>query len=760
MTASGSGCTSSHLYSAPADRRRYHLIVCTFAGGAVAATNLLRGTIFGAVVAGTAVVAATVIYRRGRNTPIDQTVRGYTTARDYVRELPTAVLFGLGFGIATTVLVLLLVMTIIAAGALITGTLSGIGGTLPQVIGFAGAIGFVMAVSMVAMHVADVGTHGVFEEPPAHFVGRGPNALIVSARNHGLVSAAAAAGFLTPAVLAMHHFGLGDFTLLVPILAVVMGYLSGLNSWCYFHWARWRLACAGFLPLRLRAFLEWAADDTGWLRAGDGYEFRHKELLDHLAREIKPVGAANFSLGERRAAHDPGIDGGRAARQRERKRSRSQIEERRGNRLLRSKDFDGALAAFDAAIQGDPDAARPHRARTQALNALGRHEEQLESARRAVALDPTDPMNHNALGVAHARLGDNVAAITSYERAEQLDPRNALYPRNLAIALSELGRNQKVLDALDRAAKIQPLNASQVHWRSTVLGRLGRDDERLVAVRRSVDLNPDDYSAHAELAVALRRNGWGAASSAARGRAVELVCQHFPDTAAGTHARRSVAGYLNACGFSADAAAVAEIAVRDAPEHVQCLDDLAHAYSELERYAEADAQLQRTYALPRTAEQDNSLANALVARGRPDDAAQVVTRALEAEPDNMFFAFTRAETSIARADLDAARRELQSALAIWQQQHRGLDPGDPAWLCRVLWRNVTNSSVADFIDMLVTEYSRDDLRIALAGGLIDGTPTSAEQTGWDAVKFESWCISWEQHAQMRAAVDTLRSLAL
>jgi hypothetical protein len=44
------------------------------------------------------------------------------------------------------------------------------------------------------------------------------------------------------------------------------------------------LAARGALPARLRAFLQWCTkDERAWLRLSDAYEFRHRELLEHLA---------------------------------------------------------------------------------------------------------------------------------------------------------------------------------------------------------------------------------------------------------------------------------------------------------------------------------------------------------------------------------------------------------------------------------------------------------------------------------------------
>ncbi len=53
---------------------------------------------------------------------------------------------------------------------------------------------------------------------------------------------------------------------------------------------RWPLYALGSLPLHLPAFLEWCACvERRWLRIADAYEFRHRELLEHLTQPAMPA---------------------------------------------------------------------------------------------------------------------------------------------------------------------------------------------------------------------------------------------------------------------------------------------------------------------------------------------------------------------------------------------------------------------------------------------------------------------------------------
>jgi hypothetical protein len=64
---------------------------------------------------------------------------------------------------------------------------------------------------------------------------------------------------------------------------LLFGLDGGWNSWLYNYWLRRRLAHSHCLPARLGTFLDWCAlPPRNWLRVSDAYEFRHRDLLDHL----------------------------------------------------------------------------------------------------------------------------------------------------------------------------------------------------------------------------------------------------------------------------------------------------------------------------------------------------------------------------------------------------------------------------------------------------------------------------------------------
>lgn len=158
---------------------------------------------------------------------------------------------------------------------------------------------------------ARVGTKVIIEDPPHRFAHAGPDAVLLASRSSGLLSGLLI-GLAVPLASAL-VFGLvgalvgglaGDlvgglgiglfiglvYGLVIGLVGGLVGGLAfGLDAWLYHRWLRWRLAARGALPARLPAFLQWCTqDERGWLRISDAYEFRHRELLEHLAPTPPP----------------------------------------------------------------------------------------------------------------------------------------------------------------------------------------------------------------------------------------------------------------------------------------------------------------------------------------------------------------------------------------------------------------------------------------------------------------------------------------
>jgi hypothetical protein len=160
----------------------------------------------------------------------------------------------------------------------------------------------------VVYDIALAGTEGVGADPAGSFAHAGPDAVLIASRTSGLVGGLVVwlglglfVGLTYGLIYGLFGGGLfggltyGLFYGLIGglfyglVVGLIGGLDAGLDAWAYHHWLRWRLRARGVLPARLPSFLEWCAhDERNWLRITDAYEFRHRELLEHLAPSDNP----------------------------------------------------------------------------------------------------------------------------------------------------------------------------------------------------------------------------------------------------------------------------------------------------------------------------------------------------------------------------------------------------------------------------------------------------------------------------------------
>ena len=97
--------------------------------------------------------------------------------------------------------------------------------------------------------------------------------------------------------------------------------------------------------------------------------------------------------------------------------------------------FDEAIEQARKALELDPSLAEAHNNLAAALAARGRVDEAIEHFRRALALDPAYAEAYNNLGAALAGRGLLDAAIAHYRKALEIDPAYAEAQNNLGACL-------------------------------------------------------------------------------------------------------------------------------------------------------------------------------------------------------------------------------------------------------------------------------------------------------------------------------------
>ena len=218
---------------------------------------------------------------------------------------------------------------------------------------------------------------------------------------------------------------------------------------------------------------------------------------------------------------------------------RAQLLVGKGNELLQHGNAQGALRAYQAALEQIPFSAIIHYDVSLAQAKLGDRPGEQRELERAVKLDPNLALAHNQLGllfsaegkvteaesefrdalrsnptyaeaqnnlgVLRGRQGDTSQAIQLFRQAIANDPTYADPYINLGLVLAGQGQFERAEQELIKASELAANRADVFTNLAIIQTRLGKLGEAVQASRKVILLEPDSASAHLQLAEALTR---------------------------------------------------------------------------------------------------------------------------------------------------------------------------------------------------------------------------------------------------------------
>jgi len=321
-----------------------------------------------------------------------------------------------------------------------------------------------------------------------------------------------------------------------------------------------------------------------------------------------------------------------------------------GDLLARRQDHAGAIAAFQRALELEPENPHAHNDIGCALIVLGRADEALAWLRRAAELDPAGKDGPSNLGLALSTLGRHDEAVASFREALRREPGEATVHGSLAVELMLAGRGEEARIHLREAERLKPDDARVRANAGDVLRQLGLWTEAEARYRTALALQPDlgeaeaglgltflasgrtaEALGHLERAVQrlpadplLRMNlGLALAESGRLGEAVSQLRESDRLAPGQPAVVRSLAEVLAHAGNWAEAVPAYARAVALLPEDADLRANHGVALASLERWDEAVAELRAAIRLrPGFAGARHNLALVLDAAGRPEEAAR------------------------------------------------------------------------------------------------------------------------------------------
>jgi protein O-GlcNAc transferase len=189
---------------------------------------------------------------------------------------------------------------------------------------------------------------------------------------------------------------------------------------------------------------------------------------------------------------------------------------------LRSRNFVGALSAYNKAILLNHDDADAVHSRGILFAELGQFEKAIADYDRAISLRPIFPSALRNRGSALCLLGRYQEALASFDKCLEQRPSHVETLCVRSWLLSEMGRFEDALSGYDLALKIEPSHYPALLERANILCRLNRFDEALLIYQSSLSVAPNKSDVYCHISTALVSLGRFADALDALNRALEI----------------------------------------------------------------------------------------------------------------------------------------------------------------------------------------------------------------------------------------------
>jgi tetratricopeptide (TPR) repeat protein len=289
-----------------------------------------------------------------------------------------------------------------------------------------------------------------------------------------------------------------------------------------------------------------------------------------------------------------------------------------------------AIAAYQRAIKLEPEYAYPHNGLGNVYDDLDRHEEAIAAYQQAIELEPEYGHPHNGLGIVYRKLDRHEEAIAAYQRAIELDPEDA-YPHNgLGNVYAQMDRHEEAVAAFQRAIELDPEYESPHNGLGNVYAYLDRYEEAITAYQRAIELGPEYATPHNGLGNVYRQLDRQEEAIAAYQQAIELEPEYG-------HPHNGLGIVYRKLDRHEEAIAAYQRAIELDPEFAWAYNNLGLVYEKQKEYEQAVSHYRQAIQF-HSQDQDKAiswrnLGDAYRALERYDEAINAYQRTIELDPE-------------------------------------------------------------------------------------------------------------------------------
>ncbi|MFP4545286.1 MAG: tetratricopeptide repeat protein, partial [Methanomassiliicoccales archaeon] len=166
-----------------------------------------------------------------------------------------------------------------------------------------------------------------------------------------------------------------------------------------------------------------------------------------------------------------------------------------GGALFKLERFEGAVDAYNHAIEMGANDYSVFKSKGRALEELGRTMEAMDSYERAASLESSDAGVWNRLGIVHMRIENHDRAVDCFDQALKLEPRRKDIWLNRAALMEKVRRNEEALKSYDSALGLDSEDKVAWNGKGMVLLQMEKYDQAKRAFDKALQIDPGMDSA-------------------------------------------------------------------------------------------------------------------------------------------------------------------------------------------------------------------------------------------------------------------------
>jgi tetratricopeptide (TPR) repeat protein len=162
-----------------------------------------------------------------------------------------------------------------------------------------------------------------------------------------------------------------------------------------------------------------------------------------------------------------------------------------GDRKAKAKDYQGAISAYNQALQENPKDVNVYYKRGKIYYQLKSYRSAIKDFEQVIKFNPQNADVYVYRGLTYYNLKEYQKALLDYDRALKINPDYAIAYNNRGLTYNNLKEYKKALLDYDRALKINPDYAEAYNNRGLTYNDLKEYQKALLNYDRAIKINPD-----------------------------------------------------------------------------------------------------------------------------------------------------------------------------------------------------------------------------------------------------------------------------